>query len=447
MPKRDLKVTLLPPKEATRRWIQHIFLDELKRTGYVIGSGAKEPNGIQARVIQMVNETEHQGQFLKTNKAQVSDWVGRLRQNGYCITSVLVDYSRSSQNGRVFFEDEQRRIREEVHAQKLKSHEVTTVYSDRLGGQVAVSPATVRRALKRKGVGGRPGMVAAVPKGMKVGGDTAHHNKCRLLEAQYWLDQGQDFVDNMFFADASKITFKEHHNRMIDIEWAYRGEAGDANWFQDDRWPGQINLFILQSRNGIEWFHIYDKTMKKADYVAFLSKIARAINRSPVDMSCYLHDNLWRQGQPTEELDRWIGEGMWTQYMGVPCTKNHPTALTPVTKRPKQIPLDRCTCVFPEGPIKAAYNPKTNLTENSFAQIDRIMRKNKIDDEKLNPPRRWIRKGANKKKWWRDELIKAINQLNADKDFFRNQHAGFLERCRNFTRRDSRGKRLKVQRY
>ena len=105
-----------------------------------------------------------------------------------------------------------------MKAEKLKSTQVVTVWSDKKTKQVEVSASTVRRALKRK-FPDEPSMLAARPKGMKVGGETAHHNKCRLLEAQYLKAKGQAFVDGMFFADETKIRFREHKNRQIDIEW------------------------------------------------------------------------------------------------------------------------------------------------------------------------------------------------------------------------------------
>ena len=52
-------------------------------------------------------------------------------------------------------------------------------------------------------------------------------------------------------ADESKMKFRVNMNRQIDIEWVFRGDAEEANCFEDPRHPGQINLFILQSKNGI----------------------------------------------------------------------------------------------------------------------------------------------------------------------------------------------------
>ena len=64
-------------------------------------------------------------------------------------------------------------------------------------------------------------------------------------------------------ADESKMKFRVNMNRQIDIEWVFRGDAEEANWFEDPRHPGQINLFILQSKNGIEFHEIYNKNMNK----------------------------------------------------------------------------------------------------------------------------------------------------------------------------------------
>ena len=443
---RQLKVKKLTKQEATRRHIQHKYLQQLQLEGFSFALGAKDPYGVQGRVLRAVNECKHEGEFLNTNKMQVSEWCRRVRQNGFEITSVHTDYSSSSQNARKFHQAEQERVRKTVLDEKLKSGEVLSVFSDKAGSRITISPTSTRRILKRK-LGDQPSLVAAVPKAMKRGGSSSHHNRCRLHEAEYWLSQGQGYVDRMFFGDESKIRFREHKNSKIDIEWVLRGEAEGSNWYECPRWPGQVNLFILQSRNGIELFDIYDNTMKKKDYVALLPKVEAAIRNSHIDCSVYLHDNVWRDASPTDALNRFVGPGKWTQYMGKPCTKPHATEVTPVRKIPTRVPLDRCHCDFPDGPVHAAFNPKLNLVENTFAQIDRVMTQNKIADERANPPRYWIRKGAWKTRFWKRELKKAIEQLNENKQFFKNQYKSYLTRCKAYLHRDSRGKRLKTSKY
>ena len=253
-------------------------------------------------------------------------------------------------------------------------------------------------------------MVAARPKGMRIGGNTAHHNKCRLIEARYWKSQGQDVVDGIFFADETKIAFREHKNKQIDIEWVYRGTASESNWYEKMRWPGTINLFLMMSKDGIELTEIYHKNLNLARYKELLTAVGDAIQQSDVDFSVYMHDNCWRGTQPVEELNEFIDRSRWTQYMGKPCRRNHPTLRTPVRKLPVKVPRKRCGCDFPDGPIHAAFNPKMNLAEETFAQLDRIMTKNKIEDEKKKPGS-WILKGAGKKKFWVRQLKKAIRQL------------------------------------
>ena len=141
--------------------------------------------GVQAKVVESVNKIRHGRKYLKTNHVQVSNWAARVSQNKYQVTSTATDYSKTSQNRRKFFDAEQLRIRARVKAEKLKSTQVVTVFSDKKQEQVEVSASTVRRALKRK-FEDEPSMLPARPKGMRVGGETAHHNKCRLLEAKFW---------------------------------------------------------------------------------------------------------------------------------------------------------------------------------------------------------------------------------------------------------------------
>ena len=89
------------------------------------------------------------------------------------------------------------------------------------------------------------------------------------------------------------------------------------------------------------------------------------------------------------------------------------------------------------------YNPKKNLVEEVFAELDRLMLKNGRADAKRGKP--WPSKGADKEKFWRKQIVKAIHQLNKNKPFFKNQYAGYKGRCRKFIK--SRGKRLKTSKY
>ncbi len=134
-------------------------------------------------------------------------------------------------------------------------------------------------------------MMAAKPKKMKVGGTTAHHNKSRLHEAKWWNRQSDDVINGIFFADESKMTFREHRNSAIDIEWTFRGQCQDANWYESPRHVCQVNLFLMMSRDGIEFYDIYNENMTKARYEDLLPQIGKVIEESDVDMSYYLHDN------------------------------------------------------------------------------------------------------------------------------------------------------------
>ena len=124
----------------------------------------------------------------------------------------------------------------------------------------------------------QPSHVAAKPKKMRVGGRTAHHNKARLVEAKFWKAQDQDVINGVWFADESKMRFREHKNSQIDIEWCFRGEAGEANWYESPRHTTQINLFVVQSRSGIMLFDIYGANMTKAIYATKLPMIRDQID-------------------------------------------------------------------------------------------------------------------------------------------------------------------------
>ena len=339
-----------PKLEATRRAIQHEYIRLLSKANFSFELGAKEPRGLQARIVENVNEMRHGDGQLSTNQAQVYNWVKRVRDNNWQVTDTKTDYSKTSQNSRKFFEAEQKRIRDAIRNKKLKSHELPTVWSDKEQDVVSVSATSARRYLKRK-YSDEPSMIPAKPKGMTVGGETPHHARCRLHESLLLKMKGQDYINGMFHADESKMKFKERKNKQIDIIWVYRGQAGEANWFEDQRHPGQVNLFLMQSRNGIEYYETYDKTLNMTKYKErILPQVGRVI-RDSENFSCYLHDNCWRGAQPVDELNQYCGENKWTQYMGKPCTVPHPTAMTPVHKIPVRMPAPECKCTFPAGPV------------------------------------------------------------------------------------------------
>ena len=166
-------------------------------------------------------------------------------------------------------------------------------------------------------------------------------------------------------------------------------------------------------------------------------------NNSEAPFKYYMHDNAWKGSQPKALLNRHIGRGKWTQYMGSPCWKPHKTMHTPITKKPVRVPRLRCNCKFPDGPVHAAYNPKMNLVEETFAKIDRQMLKNQRADIKRK--KLWPQKGAGKERFWKRQLGKAVRQVNNDKHYFKNQYATYKNRCNTFIK--SRGKRLEMSTY
>ena len=165
--------------------------------------------------------------------------------------------------------------------------------------------------------------------------------------------------------------------------------------------------------------------------------------READNFTCYLHDNFWRGAQPAAELDQYCGVNKWTKYMGRPCTIPHPTAKTPVRKRPVRMPAPEYKCTFPDGPVHAAYFPKLNLVEETFDKINRQMTKNKRTDA-LNEDI-WPIRGVGKKTRWKAELHKAIAQVNEDKTWFKQQYDGYMKRCDAYIA--SNGKRLKRSKW
>ena len=212
MPEREVKWKPASELEMTRRTIQHEFLRQLTEAGFSFRQGDRELFGLQSKVRQAVNQQGFGPTRFNTNAQQVSDWCRRVRENNYQVTNCQQDYTSSSQNRRKFWEAEQKRIRDFIREGQLKCTEIASVYSDKMQTQVTVSKSTARRYMKSQ-LGEEPSHVAAKPKGYRVGGMTAHHNKCRLVEAKRWKAMRQDVIDGMVFADESKMRFREHRNK------------------------------------------------------------------------------------------------------------------------------------------------------------------------------------------------------------------------------------------
>ena len=148
------------------------------------------------------------------------------------------------------------------------------------------------------------------------------------------------------------------------------------------------------------------------------------------------------RARPTAKLNRHIGRNKWTQYMGAPCKKDDQTMRTP-TGRKCKVPKKRCSCDFPDGPIHAAYNPKLNLAENVFAELDRQLMKNKRADAEKG--KTWLVQRTKRRTFWKRQVRRAIKQVNKNKAFFEKQFNGFKTRCQAFI--ESRGKRLKTSKW
>ena len=112
----------MPPKELVwnktnrmvviRRSIQHEYLRLLNEGGFGFGRNAKEPFGIQSKVVTAVNNQFYGPTRMRTNRQTVSDWTRRVRENAYEVTACWQDYSKSRKNPTKFGMVEQKRIRD-----------------------------------------------------------------------------------------------------------------------------------------------------------------------------------------------------------------------------------------------------------------------------------------------------------------------------------------------
>ena len=144
------------------------------------------------------------------------------------------------------------------------------------------------------------------------------------------------------------------------------------------------------------------------------------------------------------ELNHYIGAGKWIQYMGAPCKRQHEYR-TYKNGRPALVDKEVCTCEFPTGPVHAAYNPKTNLVEETFSELDAQIKRNHAADQKQTPPKVWPMKGTGKQKFWIKQLERAIKQVGANKEFFVNKYDGYLALAHLYVQ--SRGERLRTSKY
>ena len=116
MPKRaQLQFRKLTKRVAKRQAIQQEYLRLLTEAEFdPTDPDAKEPRGIQKKVMENVNRMMYGQERLEVSKQLVSDWVARVRNNKHQMVATMTDYSSSSQNARKFFKTEQRRIRQQI---------------------------------------------------------------------------------------------------------------------------------------------------------------------------------------------------------------------------------------------------------------------------------------------------------------------------------------------
>ena len=86
-----------------------------------------------------------------------------------------------------------------------------------------------------------------------------------------------------------------------------------------------------------------------------------------------------------------------------------------------------------------------NLVEETFAEIDRQIKRNHVEDQKKDQPIVWPSKGVGKRTFWKKQLEKAVQQVGANGSFFERQYNGYLKRAQLYT--ESRGNRLKSSKY
>ena len=99
--------------------------------------------------------------------------------------------------------------------------------------------------------------------------------------------------------------------------------------------------------------------------------------------------------------------------------------------------------LYSEGRGGFFCNPKLNVIENTFEEIDRELMKLRKEDELKG--KSWIIPQKKRNAFWRRKIRMAIRRVNNNKDYFKTQYASYKERCNDFVR--SRGKQLAMPKW
>jgi hypothetical protein len=103
----------------------------------------------------------------------------------------------------------------------------------------------------------------------------------------------------------------------------------------------------------------------------------------------------------------------------------------------------KCQDVFVLGGGRFFCNPKLNMIENTFAEIDAVLLRMRRADALKG--KSWLVQRTERRNFLRRKIRMAIRRLNKNKDYFKNQYATYKERCNDFIK--TRGKRLRKSKW
>lgn len=305
------------------------------------------------------------------------------------------------------------------------------IYSTELNKHVTISRSHIARYRRQE-------LSIVHPKRIKVY-LTAHHKKMRVQFCQRMIRHGDDYIKHICQADEKGFSLKTLPNKQNDVEYCEKGEETECNWFvvSDADLKNALNLYLTIDIEGVVFYHIFNGKMDINQYKEILTMddFKDSLEERDFEHTEYQHDNLFKETRPAEELDRCFGVNRWSTSPPKPCRREvgrrEVNRLFPrrsdgsrrdgtyrSTVRVYQA-NQRCGCILCDMGYPAR-SPDLNLTENAFAKIQHRMWEMDREDGTLS-----------RKSDLKERLIKVIEELDGDKEWFKSSFESLACRYRD----------------
>ena len=221
----------------------------------------------------------------------------------------------------------------------------------------------------------------------------------------------------------------DHRRLLVPIE-----DINYSNIQLDNNRHNSFNLYLAIYRGGVLTYHFFVEPYNEKFYASvLLPKLSAALKEKKeqegFEPTVVHHDNCLNGKKDVRALNKHVGKGLWTTYVGKPCKekvgvrrvecfhRKGPKVgqLRCVQNRSVYKPKDPCVCDFEKESTRAtatqapANCPHLNLTELALNQLLNIVKKNHRDKSIPYGP------GAKAKKF---AVEAAIHELDDDKEWF-----------------------------